>query len=405
MEKTIIDFLPKILSVDSSETRRNEVMNMVMVDSKDRTWLNGTMGGLVRYDIAKDEVRLFNPDPNDSNAVAGGLSNLIFEASNGWIYTVTAEGASVYQEEHDRFVNLDISASLTQFAQIGAVEDDQKNVWLAMPDGLYKINPDNLEIQLFDVSDGLPPGLFGQTMVKDPLGRLYFTKDEKTFRFQPELLQPDTTAYPIVLTDFYLNRKKVEPARENSLLNKNIQYTPQLKLDYTQSDFGFRFVSPDFRKGEKLEYFYQLENYDEDWVNIGNDVEVHFTNIPHGNYRFKVKAKTPIGKWTPEFNDLKIKVLPAWWETWWFYLACILLIAGLVFTWIYRLRTEVKRATKKIREDKEVIEKQAEQLKEMDLAKSRFFTNISHEFRTPLTIISGMVDQVRNKPEKSRKTH
>ena len=102
--------------------------------------------------------RLFNPDPNDSNAVAGGLSNLIFEASNGWIYTVTAEGASVYQEEHDRFVNLDISASLTQFAQIGAVEDDQKNVWLAMPDGLYKINPDNLEIQLFDESDGLPPG-------------------------------------------------------------------------------------------------------------------------------------------------------------------------------------------------------------------------------------------------------
>ncbi|MEO1258934.1 MAG: hybrid sensor histidine kinase/response regulator transcription factor [Bacteroidota bacterium] len=396
---SVINYKDKILAVDSSEARQKESYNYVLVDSKDRIWLNGSMGGMIRYDKSKDEIKIFSPDPDDPNSVVGGSSNLIFEGSNGWIYIITPDGTSIYQEEQDRFINLDLSEGLGQAVHIPAVEDDQQNIWLGLSKGLCRINPKNFDIQFFDETYGLPPGVYHRVMAKDKKGRIYFFKGGQIYRFQPELLQPDTTAYPIVFTDFYLNRKVVSPGQENPILKKSIEYTEQLVLEHTQSNFGFRFVSPDFKKGKKLEYFYQLENYDKDWVSIGNNIEVHLTNIPKGNYRFKVRARTPSGHWTPVHRGALIKVLPAWWETWWFYLACILLIAGLVFTWIYRLRSEVNRATKKIREDKEVIERQAARLKELDEAKSKFFTNISHEFRTPLTIISGMIDNIQGKPD------
>ncbi|MEO1260818.1 MAG: ATP-binding protein [Bacteroidota bacterium] len=396
---SLINYQDKILQVDSSEARRKESYNYVLVDSKDRVWLNGSLGGLVRYDKSKDEVKIFSPDHNDPNSVVGGPSNLIFEGSNGWIYIITSDGTSIYQEEHDRFINLDLSDGLSQSIQIPAVEDDQQNIWLGLSKGLCRINSQNFDIQFFDETYGLPPGVYERSMIKDEQGRIYFIKGYQLYRFHPELLQPDTTAYPIVFTDFYVNRKLVAPGVDNPILKKTIEYTGQLVLEHTQSDFGFRFVSPDFKKGKKLEYFYQLENYDKDWVSIGNDVEVHLTSIPKGHYRFKVKAKTPSGHWTPVHRGIAVQVLPAWWETWWFYLACILLIAGLVFTWIHRLRTEVNRATKKIREDKAIIERQAARLQELDEAKSKFFTNISHEFRTPLTIISGMIDNIQSKPD------
>jgi signal transduction histidine kinase/DNA-binding response OmpR family regulator/ligand-binding sensor domain-containing protein len=394
-----VEIKDKIQNLDPSEQRKQEIYNKVLIDNKDRVWLGGTTLGLVRHDPKTDEIRFFRPDPKDPNSVIKGTVILLFEASNGRIYILTANGMSVYEEENDRFVQIGLAEGLPQTNNLPVIEDHQKNIWLGMGDGLVKINGHDMAIQKFDEGDGLPAGRFAEYFAKDPQGRIYFAKNGKMYRFQPERLQTDTTAFSIIITDFFLNHEKINPGEPGTPIDKNIHYQKKLELKHTQSDFGFRFVSPDFKKAERLEYHYQLENYDRDWVNIGAKIEAHFTNIPPGTYRFKVKARTPAGTWTPEYNGLQIRVLPAWWETWWFFCLCVFTIVALVFTWIYRLRTEVKKATKKIRKDKETIERQAEQLKELDKAKSDFFTNISHEFRTPLTIISGMVDQVQSKPD------
>ena len=395
-----VQYIDKILAVDSSQARKKMVYYQSLVDKQGRVWLGSSLDGLVRYNPQTDEVKFFDPDPADPYAVVNGSINMLYEGTNGWIYILTANGMSVYQEEKERFVRLALSQGTVQKARIAVIEDNRQNIWLGLTEALIRINTQDLSIQKFNESDGLPAGHFSESFTKDSSGRIYFSKNKKIYRFNPDHLYPDTLAYPVILTDFYLNHELIEPNKEGSPIEKNIQYVDHLELESTQSDFGFRFISPDFKKGERLEYYYLLENYSKDWVKIGRDNEVHFTNISHGDYRFKVKVKTPAGIWTPEQKGLKITVFPAWWETWWFYLLIVCSIAGLVFTWIYRLRAAVNRATKKIKADKEIIEQQAEQLLELDKAKSRFFTNISHEFRTPLTVIIGMVRKTRNQPKK-----
>ncbi len=146
------------------------------------------------------------------------------------------------------------------------------------------------------------------------------------------------------------------------------------------------------------QYTYQLQGRDHNWRNIGNQHELAFDDLPAGDYILRIKGIDAHGN--PTGNELSIPFLAKafFYEQWWFYVLCFGFIVSLSVLWISRLRSEVNRATSTIRADKEIIEQQADQLKELDKAKSKFFTNISHEFRTPLTIVSGMAAQILENP-------
>lgn len=354
----------------------------VIVDRMDRVWMGKDLGGLVQYDPKTQKSRSFGMDTSDPKAPLAGRAALLYEDSNGWIYMLTANGLSIYQEEIDGFVNLDLAQGAPQIYEPPIIEDNNENIWLGLSEGLVKINTRDLSIQKFNEIDGLPGGRFASSMAKDQAGRIYFAKDKQIFRFNPEALKPDTTAWPIVFTDFYLKRKPINPLDEDAPIEENIQFLDAITLSYDQSDFGFRFVSPDFKKADQLMYYYQLENYSDEWVATGNSVEAHFTSIPHGNYQFRVKAKTPAGSWTPEQAGIHITILPPWWKTWWAYTGFIFLAAGLIYSlYRYQLRRQLRK-------------QEMSNLKALDTFKNELYTNITHEFRTPLTVISGMADQI-----------
>ena len=163
----------------------------------------------------------------------------------------------------------------------------------------------------------------------------------------------------------------------------------QITLKYNQNHFSFDFVALSFVQPSKNNYAYKLEGFDEEWNFIGNNTSATYTNINAGTYVFKVKASNNNGLWNEAGTSIKLIVAPAPWFTWWAYLIYFLIFLGGSFVVVNLILSRIN--------DKNEIKKEKleiERLEEVNKLKLELFTNISHEFRTPLTLISGPVDQL-----------
>ena len=386
-QEKLIDLRPLLSFSAPDSLVENCHISWIAVDTKDRVWYGTNGAGLLMLDAARKELKIFRHNPFNANSLSNGAVNRVLAASNGWIYCRTNTALNVYQPERDTFIHFTEKDGMPGTQYMASIEDNDGNMWFATTRGLTKLNIQDWRFSNFDFNDGLPGGVFNWGTGKDALGYLYFKKNGQLIRFHPDSIQQKDFTTPIVFTDFFLNQKKIEIGEHDSLLRKNIHYQHALALDYTQSDFGFRFVSPNFYKPEKIQYYYKLENYDSDWIGIGNKLEVHFTNIPAGKYRFKVKAKTEADFWTKEEKSILITVFPPWWKTKWAYGSYCLLLIGLL--WLIR-KYELSRIYSK---------NEAKRLSTMDALKTKLYTNITHEFRTPLTVILGMAEQMKAEPE------
>ncbi len=389
-KEKLINYFQKVIDADTSGLIKKAVFHRtsVTIDPQGRVWLGTNNAGLVRYNPATEAVRIFQHRPGNPESLVSGEVNMILSGSNGWMYISTGNGFSIYKPEFDQFFNLDKTNGLANTMKPSMIEDQQGRIWMGTERGMVVLNPENLSIQNFDENDGLPHGaFFERNATKDALGNFYYAMRDKLFRFHPDSVHLYKYVVPVVLTDFFLSLKKINPGEQNGIVKKNIDFQEKLELQYTQSDFGFRYVSPNFYKSDKIQYFYQLENYNNNWIANGNKLEVHFTNIPAGDYRFKVKARTEAGFWTKEAKTINISILPPWWETGWAYVGYSLLFLSLL---IGIRQYEMKRLNTK---------NEAKRLAELDTLKTRLYTNITHEFRTPLTVIQGMAEQMQGDPE------
>ena len=388
LKDSIIHYEQDILAADTSGLIAKGGYQTVAVDAQDRVWLGTRLAGLVCYDPHQKKARIFQHHPETPFSLAKGTVNMILPGSNGWVYISTSEGFSIYQPEKNRFVNLYKPQGMPNSVHPPMIEDSQGNIWIGAQEGLLRLNVEDFSLQCFEEVDGLPKGWFYFSVsAKDARNHLYFMKGYRLFRFDPSQVTPKNHVSPVVLTDFYLNLEREAIGGQHAILQKSIEYQEKIRLPHPHTDFGFRFISPNFYKSDKINYFYQLENYNEAWVNNGNSVEVHFTNIPPGTYRFKVKARTQAGYWTAAATGVDIRVLPPWWRTRFAY-CCYLLLFLAVIWWVRHY--ELKRLAS-INE--------AKRFAELDSLKTELYTNITHEFRTPLTVIQGMAGQIAGDDE------
>lgn len=384
----------------------NAFIRKVFVDSDNVLWV-GTILGLYQvslknesnFKVTKMRDAMFS-GINKHNSIQTILS--IYESNDKTIWIGTdGQGLFSYNKKNKKFYNYDDFQGLTEKSVRAIISDNNGSLWISGGSGLTKLDFKNKKATNFNKDDGLIDNDFNNNAVfKDGNGELYFGGYEGVNYFNPNEIKKAEKAPRLYFSDFKLFNQSVKPNEEGSPLTKVISQTKEITLNYTQSVFTIEYVGINYNYSKKNQYAYYLEGFEKDWNYAGNNRTATYTNLAPGNYVFKVKSANADGSWSNDNLELKIKILPPWWKTIWAYLiySSILIFLILYFNKIYQNRFKAKQAI--------ILEKEKTiQLEKLNNKKLQFFTNISHEFRTPLTLIINPLEDILKSKKLSPEIH
>lgn len=366
-QKKIMDH--RIHSEDPT-TLTDDKIRVLYKDSKDNVWV-GTVNGLSVYNLTTDKFQQFYYQ-SDSNSISDNHILCIQEDSKGNMWIGTGSGINRFNSNEDEFVIYSTEDGLSGNSVYGILEDDLGYLWISTNNGLSKFNPDTESFKNYNIHDGLQANEFSPyAYLKTKNGEMLFGGIKGFNIFHPQKIHEETTVPRVILTEFKLFNKRVKINGRNSPLKKHIGHTQELTLDHDQSVFTISYVALNSVTPKKSKYAYILEGFEDNWNEVGTKMEATYTNLDEGKYVFKVKATNSDGVWNSEEATLIINVMPPPWLTWWAYLFYFTLLVSLFL--LYRHFT-----IKRIKEEKE---------NEQNQQNLKFFINVSHEFRTPLTLI------------------
>lgn len=331
--------------------------------------------------------------------------NTILDRRN-LLWIATDNGLNIFDTASKTMQYLTKNNGLPSDQVVSLMEDNQGNVWVGTRNGLACVYPKKVDGKMefsvvsFDENDGLPSSIINQnSLYKNNAGILFVgtTKgysmfDPKTIRFNRIVPNPRFTGLAIGNTDISAGEKY----RNRKLLQASITHLKKLTLHYDERNFTIFFSALSYIHPEKNNYRYKLKGFDDEWINTrGGVCSATYTNLNPGKYELLVYASNNDNVWSQVPLRLKIVVKPPFWLTWWAILLYIFLI--LYALWFY---FNFKMRQQKSAFDNEQRIRDARQLHEIDEMKFRFFTNISHEFRTPLTLIISPVEKMLQEDRK-----
>ena len=305
---------------------------------KNKFWIGSRGGGLISWDIVKGLQRIFTTED--------GLPN-------NTVYCIVA--------------------------------DKMGNLWCSTNKGIFRFNPLTHQVFGFEKSDGLPGNEFNRAhKLLFPDGRIAFGGLDGYTIFNPADfdLKKKIQAVPIQITAIQINGELQDFTNENSIIKEPLSQLSELDLPYNKNYLRFEFAALQFNQPQKIRYRYQLIGTDDKWIESGTNNVAMYSALRPGNYTLLINATDNNGLWSTSVKELKITIHQPFWATWWAYLAYILAVLAAIRWYI-----AFKDNRNKIRQRLTFEHNDALRLREMDEVKNRFFSNVTHEFRTPLTMI------------------
>jgi signal transduction histidine kinase/DNA-binding response OmpR family regulator/ligand-binding sensor domain-containing protein len=374
--------------------------------SRDGTLWAGTLSnGLNRFDANTETFFNWQHDPKDSTSISSNWVMNAFEDRDGNIWVVTSQGVNRLDRRTGKFTQFFRGDGTTPEAAFHIVQDNNGDMWVSYFEGLSKLDPKTGKFMTYTTKDGLPSNqlnTFARPFVR-PNGEVVMPNAAAITVFHPDSIRPSAFIPNIVLTSFTVFEKSI-PLSEDSFGYKTVT------IPYDSNFFSFGFAALDLTVPERNQHAYKLEGYEDNWNFVGNEREAHYTKVPPGEYVFRVKGSNSDGVWNGKGTFITIIITPPWWKTMWAYVGYLVLAGVLFYSGrrydLKRVQMKHELEIKQMKEkallnmmahDMEVNDLKEKKMLEMDEMKNRFFANISHEFRTPLTLILGPIQKWRGR--------
>lgn len=373
-------------------------------DKDGNIWVGGGNGVDV-FNPHSGERLFFSSILNNPESLSSNYILSIYRDSKDNMWIGTEEGLDLYNPLEKNFYHYTQQDGLPGRNVISIIEDNCENLWLTSSYGIsqFRKNKKDEEGRIlpnfrnYDDLDGLQGKLFNENAIfKTSLGELVVGGLNGFNMFNPRDFGFNLEPPKLAFTSFNLFNEEVKPYKKTNgrvILEDPIHETSHISLKYDENLFSIEFAALDFFQPTRNNYQYKLEGFDQEWQEAGsNSRKVTYTNLDPGEYVFRVKASNNDQVWNNAGISMGITVLPPFYKTIYAYITYILLAAGILY--FARRRVVLRQREKfQIEQDK----READQLHQVDLMKIRFFTNISHEFKGPLSLILAPIDKIRGK--------
>ncbi|NAY93317.1 response regulator [Muricauda sp. JGD-17] len=324
--------------------------------------------------------------------------NVLYTPDKDSILIGSKKGLNVFIKSQNRMVNVHQEFDLP-YGEIKAIaQDHHKNYWMTSDKGVLHIDLETGLFKYYDESNGLHVNKGYNSFIRfEPeSNKMMIAGVGGYYSFSPAPLRFNKNSIPLRITDVRLFNQSIQ---DTSLL-VSLKENEYLELMHHQDMVSFSYAGIDYVNPSKISYAYLLEGYNDRWI-YTKDRTASFTNLEPGEYVFKVKSTNADGIWGDTPKSVTLYIKPPFWATWWAYALYLILFLGALSLTIRNFRMRERLKTRLHLEHLEL-----EKLKEFSAMKSKFFANISHEFRTPLTLITGPIDDLmeRNKDAKAKES-
>jgi signal transduction histidine kinase/ligand-binding sensor domain-containing protein/DNA-binding response OmpR family regulator len=391
--KVVARYTPRPKHPNDIKVSFNEFIRDIEEDGNGNLWIATHGGGIAVFLPSSGKFVLYNTGnsqlPNDKV-----LSLLEDKLGNIWAGTFGG-GLVMFQKQTNQIVSFTEKDGLLNSTIYKILEDQNGLIWVSTNKGISSIDPRTNKINNYTHHNGVQNNNFiNGSGIRLSTGELFFGGLEGFNYFNPLQLRRNNNIPSVLITDLRISNQSVS-ASEDGPIQEHISVAKEINLDYKQN-FALSFVGLDYTSPEQNQYAYKLEGFDKEWNYVGNTNHVSYTNLDPGEYLFRVRASNNDGVWSNEEASVQIFVHPPFWLSTYAYILYVCILAGLLLYFRYRSIRKIKRklALEQVKVRAEQDRREAERVHELDMLKIKFLTNLSHEFRTPISLILGPAEKL-----------
>lgn len=407
-------------------TLSSDIVWALHEDQRGNLWI-GTDEGLDRFDRAKGIFHHYKSGPNNQPVhviYEDRAGNLFFGSSTGNLTVMKPDSALIVfnhparvifedsqgriwigADGNDGLMRFDIRNGVVRSYKIqdglpsnqvfGILEDDSLNLWISTGRGLSRFDPDKEVFITYKADDGIQGDRFYYgSYCKGQSGELYFGGQHGLTEFNPGELKENQFIPPVVITDFKIFNRSVPVGalfKGKRILERSISDTKEITVRYGHSILTFDYVALNYMNSSKNEYAYMLEGFENEWNYVGSNRSATYTNLDPGSYVFRVMGSNNNGGWNTAGAAIHLIVTPPFSKTFFFKFVMVLLTILIVYLIILFF---IKR--EKLKNELVIERMKSKELHKIDMMKFQFFTNISHEIRTPIALIVSPLARIKN---------
>lgn len=361
------------------------------IDNDGNFWIASR--GLFRYNPETGQLHSFFHNPADPNSLSNNNPNKILIDSKGRIWIATnGGGLNLYDKQNDKFIHYNShTCNLQNNYTSNCIESQYGYILISTTYGLSVLDAENNTVRNFNSANGLRlNSLYNGGMCLSKNGELYIAGMNGMISFYEENLYATNRSCRIYLSDLWVNNQRVIPGDDHKILQQALPYTQKIKLNHKQRMLLIEFATDNYISINEPSFRYRMEGLSDMWIDVPQEAyKLNFINLHPGRYKLAVEGISPTDGSTVAATSLDIQITSPWYAAWYAYIIYVIVIAFLLWRYIVFNRSKYI-----LKASLEYEKKERKQLEAVNQSKLRFFTNISHEFRTPLTLIIGQLDML-----------